>query len=208
MIKETISKEEINTLPIETFNGKIEIIDTNEKVKPAIDVLRKSKVLGFDTETRPSFAKGKSYKVALLQLSSKDTCYLFRLNKIGFPIELENLLNNPKIKKIGLSIHDDFSALNKRKLINPINFIDIQDIVKLYGIKDLSLQKIYAILFRKKISKTQRLSNWEADILNEKQQIYAATDAWTTRNIYLKLKKLSPIQSVEKTELSSIITFD
>ncbi len=191
--KISITKEKINEMPICTYNGKIIVIASLEDMKVAIDHLKTEKILGFDTETKPSFTKGVSHKVSLIQIANSDTCYLFRLNKIGFPIELERLLKNKKITKIGLSLHDDFQALGKRKAFNPQSFIDLQKIVHEYGIADLSLQKIFAILFGEKISKSQRLSNWEAEELSPAQQHYAALDAWAPLHIYSKLQNMPTV---------------
>ncbi|MBP5137134.1 MAG: 3'-5' exonuclease domain-containing protein 2 [Paludibacteraceae bacterium] len=191
-IAQSINKNEVNELPIERFEGRIIEIDKKAKVKAAVEYLKKSEAIGFDTETRPSFKKGVTFKVALLQLSTDDTCFLFRLNRIGFPQELRTLLQNTKVKKIALSSQDDIAGLKKRSDFRPANFIELQKMVKEYGIADQSLQKIYAILFDKKISKSQRLSNWESAILTEKQKTYAATDAWTTLRIYEKLININP----------------
>jgi ribonuclease D len=188
-------------MPVGTFAGEIIVVNTQEEMLTAINMLKKKTLLGFDTETKPAFAKGVINKVALLQISTDDVCFLFRLNKIGFPIELERLLKNKKIKKIGLSLHDDFAALRKRKSFNPESFIDLQTIVRNYGIADLSLQKIYAILFGEKISKSQRLSNWEAEELSEAQQRYAAMDAWASLRIYLKLMEM-PVLSDKPSLIS------
>jgi ribonuclease D len=187
----TITKEEINQMPICAFAGKVIIISKHSEIKNALAYLKAQQILGFDTETKPSFTKGSSNKVALMQIATEDVCYLFRLNKIGFPSELQKLLKEKSIKKIGLSLKDDFSALNKRKAFLPESFIDLQNIVKNYGISELSLQKIYALLFKEKISKAQRLSNWEAEELTEAQIKYAATDAWATRRIYIRLTELN-----------------
>jgi len=197
----TITKEKINVLPICTFTGNIIVVTSKEQLKDSIQELQKEKILGFDTETKPSFAKGVINKVALMQIATETACYLFRLNKIGLPMELERLLRNKKIKKIGLSLRDDFSALNKRKVFCPERFIDLQKIVANYGISDLSLQKIYAILFGEKISKSQRLSNWEAETLTEAQQHYAALDAWATRRIYLKLMEMSTVPETKNSHI-------
>ena len=189
-IEPNISKETINEMPACLFPGEIVVVDKNRELLKAIDYLNKQEILGFDTETKPAFAKGVINKVALMQIATDEVCYLFRLNKIGFPAELVKLLKDKRIKKIGLSLRDDFQALNKRKVINPESFIDLQTIVSDYGISELSLQKIYALLFGEKISKSQRLSNWESEELSESQQRYAATDAWATRKIYLKLMEM------------------
>lgn len=180
----SITKEEIGLLPIEEFSGKIVLVDTEEAANEAVRCLMQQTRVGFDTETRPSFKKGQRYKIALIQLSTEDTCYLFRVNKIDIPASLQEFLESEKTMKIGLSLRDDFGALRKRAEIEPTNFLDLQNYVGKFGIEDASLQKIYAILFGKKISKGQRLTNWEAGSLTEPQQKYAALDAWTCLRIY------------------------
>ena len=183
----TISKEQITELPIETFSGKIVVADNENDIEKAIAYLSTQTEIGFDTETKPAFRKGQNNKVALMQLSSMDTCFLFRLNKIGYPDALDDILCNAEIKKIGLSLKDDFAAIRKRTDKKPVNFIDLQSFVDNYGIDDNGLQRIYAIVFGKKISKNQRLSNWEAAQLTPAQQTYAAIDAWACLKIYKKL---------------------
>jgi len=180
----TISKEEVAELPIEFFAGRTIVVDHESKVEKAVADLMGHSKLGFDTETKPSFKRGQVHKVALMQLSTIDTCYLFRLNKIGYPDALDDIICNPDIKKIGLSLRDDFAAIRKRSDKKPQNFIDLQSFVDEYGIDDNGLQRIYAILFGKKISKNQRLSNWEASYLTEPQKNYAAMDAWACLRIY------------------------
>lgn len=196
----TIEKEKLNELPVSSFQGNIIIVDKPEQIADAIAALSKEKIVGFDTETKPSFAKGISHKVALLQLATNNVCYLFRLNKIGFPPELEKFLQSPKTKKIGLSLRDDFSALSKHKPLRQTSFVDLQKIIANYGIQELSLQKIYGILFGKKISKSQRLSNWELPVLSEAQRVYAATDAWATLCIYQKLMEMPLKQATLKQQ--------
>lgn len=179
-----ITKEELAELPLEEFEGRIFVVLTEKEADKAVDYLMKFKTLGFDTETRPNFKKGQRNKVALMQISTDDTCFLFRLNRIGIPDSLEKLLSSEEVKKIGLSLRDDFGALRKRSKMEPTNFVDLQKVVGNYGIDAASLQKIYAILFKKKISKGQRLTNWEADVLTDAQQKYAALDAWACLRIY------------------------
>lgn len=184
----TISKEELSGLPQEVFPGRIIIIQSETEAEKAASYLEKFSAIGFDTETRPAFRKGVSHQIALMQLSTDETCFLFRLNVIGLPDCLANILVNPAIKKIGLSLKDDFSAIYKRKPITPSNFIELQSFVKNYGIEDNGLQRIYGILFEKRISKGQRLSNWEADALSEAQKMYAAIDAWACLRIFNELR--------------------
>ena len=148
-------------------------------------------MIGIDTETRPSFRKGVVHKVALLQASTEDICFLFRLNIIGMTQELADFLSNPNTHKVGLSLKDDFHqlALLSSKF-TPDGFIDLQPFAHEMGIEDMSLQKLFANLFRQRISKSQQLSNWEADVLDDKQKLYAATDAYACILIYKELLRL------------------
>ena len=180
----TISKENIAELPYETFDGNIVVVDHERDVAKAVAHLSTQPVIGFDTETKPAFQSGQTNQVALLQLSTEDTCFLFRLNLIGYPDALGDLLCNPGVKKIGLSLRDDFAAIRKRTGRALENFIDLQVFADKFGIDDNSLQRIYAIIFGKKIRKNQRLSNWEAPQLSVAQQSYAALDAWACLRIY------------------------
>lgn len=182
-----ITKEEISQLEIESFSGRIIVVQNESEIEKAVSYLSGFSVLGIDTETRPSFRKGKSYTVALIQIATEDTCFLFRINQTGFSPTLKNLIENPGIMKIGLSLKDDFAMLHKIAPFDPKGFIELQNYVKQFNIQDMSLQKVYAILFGKKISKSQRLSNWEADVLTDAQKKYAATDAWACVRIYKSL---------------------
>ena len=189
MYQAKIDKEIVKDLPIAQTDCQIELIDSPDEVDKAVKYLLRSKVVGFDTESKPSFTKGKSNKIALIKISTHKRFFLFRLQIIGKNQRLKEFLENENIKKIGVAIHGDLRNLRVWSKFEPKNFVDLQNIVGDYGIEELGLQKIYAIVFGKKISKSQQLSNWEAKILNRAQQIYAATDAWACRQIYLKLTK-------------------
>lgn len=198
-------KEAIHELPQVLFTGRIIVITSEKKAEKAVDFLLKQSILGVDTETRPVFRKGQSYKVSLLQVATHDTCFLFRLNILGITPSIKRLLENTETKMIGLSWHDDLLALHKRSDFKKGNFIDLQDIIGDLGIKDLSLQKLYANLFRQKISKRQRLTNWNNETLSEKQKQYAATDAWACIQLYeeiMRLKESGDYQLVEVEEES------
>ncbi len=197
IIQNSISKEQLKQLPQVKYNGAIQVIQTKAAAIKALQYLNSQSVLGIDSETRPAFVKGRSYKVALLQISSQEICYLFRINKLGLIQELIDLLENPNILKIGLSLKDDFMMLKKRAAFKQEGCIDLQDYVRPFGIKDRSLQKIYAILFKEKISKAQRLSNWEATELTDPQQKYAAIDAWSCVKIYNFLEDLKKTGNYE-----------
>lgn len=191
LLKNKIDKKKIAELPKVTFPGRIFVIYTEAEARKAVDYLNTCTIVGVDTETRPSFRKGSVNKVALLQVSTHDTCFLFRLNSLGLPDFLEDFLLND-VLKVGLSLKDDFAMLRRRnqKDLRVGNWIELQDYVPRFGIEEMSLQKIYALLFGEKISKNQRLSNWEADTLTEGQQLYAATDAWACVRIYEYLEDL------------------
>ena len=190
-IKSTITKAEIAQMPIVQFPGRIFVIYTETDAEKAVAYLKSQQIVGVDTETRPSFKRGRSHKVALLQIATTDTCFLFRLNQIGLPAILQDFLMGDTLK-IGLSLKDDFMMLSRRKEVHAEegNWIELQDYVGRFGIEDRSLQKIFANLFGKKISKAQRLSNWEAESLSDSQINYAATDAWACVEIYNCLAEL------------------
>lgn len=185
----TISKEQLASLPAASFAGDIRLIDDEKDIEEAVSQLRESDIIGFDTETRPSFKKGQYHRVSLLQLSTRNICYLFRLNHIPLSDSLIKLLEDEKVLKVGLSIHDDFHSLRKLVDINPAGFIDLQQYVKSFRIADNSLSRIYGILFGMRISKGQRLTNWEAETLSPAQQGYAALDAYACIKIYEHLSK-------------------
>lgn len=184
-----IEKEEIAKMPMCTIRGRIIVIDSPVGIDCAISALREAGTIGFDTETRPSFVKGVFYKISLLQLATPTTCYLFRLQMIGRNESLKALLEDPSVKKIGLSTHDDSRSLQRWMPCRPAGFIELQKYVKPFGIEEMSLQKIYAIVFGEHISKAQQLSNWEINPLTPAQQQYAAIDAWACLKIYEHLRK-------------------
>ena len=191
MYIETITPKDIEKLEYASFPGKIQVIDSvGADFNRAIVYLRSQKIIGFDTETRPCFSADQPrYGVALLQLSGPEKAFLFRVNKIGMHRRLCNLLANPKILKIGAAVHDDIRGLQKHRYFVPEGFVDLQKIVWEWGIRDKAVKKMAAIILGYRISKTQQLSNWEAEQLSDSQCKYAATDAWVCREMYLKLMR-------------------
>lgn len=184
-----ITKEEIATLPQEEYAGQIVVVDRPEDVARAVAELSAEARVGFDTETRPNFRKDQHHKVSLVQVATEETCYLFRLNCLGgIPEPLVSFLSDADVTKIGLSLADDFHMLRERvETLQPAGFIELQKLMPSYGINEAGLQKIYAILFQKKISKRARLTNWDANLLTPAQQKYAALDAWACLRIYKHL---------------------
>ncbi len=189
MFQICISPDEIAALELASFPGEIVVVDEPGPVMDqAVRYLKKQTVLGFDTETRPTFSPEQhSSGTALLQLSGGGKAFLFRLKKCGLPRALASVLATPKVIKVGAATLDDVRGLQKITPFNPKGFVDLQNIVWEYGIRDKSVKKMTAIILGVKISKAQQLSNWEAEKLSEGQQKYAATDAWVCREMYLKL---------------------
>lgn len=196
-----ISKELLQWMPIAAFEGEVIVIDKPEQVEDAVRYLEKQKIVGVDTEARPSFQRGIHYPTALVQIASHERCYLFRLTHIGMPQELADFFANPDICKVGLAFKDDINGLRRRRNFTPANCIDIQKLVAQYGILDMGLQKLFAICFEKKISKTQQLTNWENSHLTPEQARYASTDAWATLLIYEDLLKHEQLSQDEVAAL-------
>lgn len=188
-----IDKTAIQALPVTFFEGEVIVVDKPEMVADAAAYLRQHTVLGVDTEARPSFKRGVHYPTALVQISTLERCYLFRLTHVGMPVEIAAIFANPNICKVGLAFKDDINGLRRRRDFKPANCIDLQSMVCQYGIMELGLQKIFAIIFGKKISKAQQLTNWENSHLTAEQARYASTDAWATLSIYLALQQVKPL---------------
>ncbi len=183
----TISNDEIAVLPKCVFEGTVEIVDTEEKAEQACAYLAGCRSIGFDTETRPSFKAGVTNKTALLQLSSEERCFLFRLSRMRFVTDLVRLLENEEVLKIGAAVRDDIRGLQSLRYFKPRGFVDLQSIVGQWGIEEKSVRKLAAVVLGSYVSKAQRLSNWEAAKYTPAQVSYAATDAWVCLEIYRRL---------------------
>ena len=189
MFASEITKEELSALSAARFDGKIHVIERQGVAEAIAEQLKSYSVLGFDTETRPSFAKGRKNHVALLQLATASEAFLFRLCKMDIPKNLLSLLTDPNILKIGAAIKNDIDTLKRSVKLKPSGFIDLQEMVKQFEIKNFSLSKMAGIVLGVRVSKAQQLSNWENKTLTPAQQRYAATDAWMCYMIYEKLKQ-------------------
>lgn len=199
-----IAKDLVHWMPLVAFEGETFIINTLEQVPEAVAYLNAQPMVGVDTETRPSFHRGQHFPVALVQIATEDRCYLFQLNRIGMPEELAAFFANKNVKKIGLAFKDDLAGLQRRRPFTPGNCIDVQKLVGDYGILDLGLQKIFAIIFGKKISKSQQLTNWENVVLTPEQARYASTDAWATLLIYKELMQTKKLPKKEAEALHAL----
>lgn len=186
---EHITKEDIRSLPLLAFEGRIHTLTTEKECEEAIDELRQFDVLGFDTEKKPTFNKGEYNHTAMVQLSTGEDAFLFRLNQMGYPSSLFDLMADASILKLGISIDDDLKDLNKARTFKPENFVDLNDVMRDLGIKHMGVKKLAAIVLESRISKNQQVSNWEAEMLTPAQLKYAATDAWICLAIFEQLSK-------------------
>ena len=187
--KTNITAEELNQLPLRAFSGKVTLVTEASKLAAVVKEIEKHDVLGFDTETRPSFKRGQSYKVALLQLAIPNKVFLFRIHQTGLPQEIISLFENTDIIKAGVAIHDDIKALQKINKFQPVSFIELSTMAKASGLQVESVKKLAGLLLGFRISKSAQTSNWEAPSLTDKQIEYAATDAWVCLEIYQHLKR-------------------
>ena len=184
MFPKRITKEEVGDLPLVSYSGRIELVANHKSFKACLPTLRDEKLLGFDTETRPSFRKGVMFPIALLQLATQETVYLIRLNQLGFPEELRDLLASPESQKVGVAIRDDIKGLQQLGAFIPQGFVELSQLARRLGIVTCGLRNLAGIFLNVRISKKAQLSNWEQEELTESQQNYAATDAWISREIY------------------------
>ncbi|MCF1752384.1 3'-5' exonuclease [Mariniradius sediminis] len=199
MIPLKISKTEINELPMGQFEGDIVLVDRMDQVREVLDEIERHKHLGFDTETKPSFTKGTQHKVALMQLATEDIAFLIRINQIGVPEELLEVLQSRSVTKIGAAVLDDLRALQKIKRgFVPGNFFDLNDELKKVGFQNVGVRNLAAMVLNMRISKSEQVSNWEASTLTEKQMVYAATDAWACLQVFKKLEYQGYLESLIK----------
>lgn len=197
MISYSITKEEINELPLGQFEGDIYLIDQIQDVEDAVEFLEDQGLIGFDTETRPTFRKGQFNHVSLLQLSTVNQAFLFRLNSIGFPDSLRSLLEKENLVKIGAAVHDDIKALRKlTSSFHPHSFFDLNDELKKVGFHNVGVRNLCGMVLKMRISKAEQVSNWEAEKLSEKQMRYAATDAWACLEIFKVLQQEGYLDSL------------
>lgn len=193
----TITNDATSQLPAIEFRGEVRIVEHERDIKAACHDLLEQPVIGFDTETRPSFRVGVTYRVSLLQLSTPERCYLFRLNKIPLDKAILDVLESCKVLKIGADVAGDLRQLRQLRHFRDGGFIDLQSIACQWGVEEKSLRKLSAIVLGQRVSKAQRLSNWEATSLTDKQQLYAATDAWVCTRIYERLQRTPKIKRIK-----------
>ena len=197
LIQNKVDKKTIATFPTVSFPGKIVVVLSASEAERAVDFLLTQPVLGFDTETRPSFKKGIQHKCSLLQVSTSNCCFLFRLNYIGLCPAIKRLLEDTTVTKVGLAWSNDAHGLHQLGDFQMGTFVDLQDMARKLGIEDQSLAKLYANVFGERISKRQQLTNWERDVLDEAQKRYAATDAWACVQLYIEFKRMMELDDYQ-----------
>ncbi len=188
MFQPTIDKEELKKLPLQAFTGTIHVVDSMAGLKKYLPVLKKEKVVGFDTETRPSFRKGQVNQISLVQLATPFHAFLFRISALSLPDKLIELFEDDSIIKVGAALHDDLIDLRRIRDFKAGGFLDLQKYVGAFGIENKGVAKLSGIVLGFRISKNQQLSNWDAKKLSEAQKEYAATDAWVCLKIYQELQ--------------------
>ncbi len=184
-----LSKEYINSLPIIKFGGKIELIEDSLRAETALKKIFREKRVGFDTESRPAFRQGQSFPISLVQIATKKTAYLFRLNGNGLEEILEPLLTSDKIKKIGIGLEHDITKMKSFNGIVLAGLTDLSAIARIKGIIQTGARGLTARYLGKRLVKNAQTTNWARSELSEKQKIYAATDAWVCLKLYKKMKK-------------------
>lgn len=189
---ERIAVQELESLETASFEGPITVVqEPGEDLVEAVEYLRSQPILGFDTETKPCFQSNAPHnKMALLQLSGKEKAYLFKLQVLGLPVAIAEILSDPKVVKVGAAVRDDVRGLQYYTSFVPRNFVDLQKLTDAFGIRDNSVKKMAGIILNQKVSKSQQLSNWEAPQLTGPQLKYAATDAWICLEMYEALMQV------------------
>ncbi len=187
MFQNKISNEEVNALELGQFEGEVVMAHSKKEVQDVLDILWKEEVIGFDTETKPSFRKGVKNNVSLVQMATPEQAFLIRLNHTGVTADLRDLMSSPKITKVGIALRDDLKDLQELSSFDPAGFVELNQLVKQIGIESNGLRKLAAIILGIRISKSAQTSNWENEVLSEKQIRYAATDAWVCIEMYRQL---------------------
>lgn len=193
MFDKEITKQQVNELPLQRYEGKVIVVSNHEQLASALQELNEASVIGFDTESKPTFRKGDYNPVAMIQMAIPGKVFLIRINLTGFTPGLQELFANENVVKAGISIRDDIKEMQRQAYFEPANVIDLNDIAKEAGVKNIGVRSLAGIFLGIRISKGQQTSNWERETLSEGQIAYAATDAWVCLEIYKKLDQLGYI---------------
>lgn len=193
-----LSRDDINAMPMDRYQGPVEVVRGEDELIKACKALGRESVLGFDTETRPSFKKGESYNPSLIQLAGTKKVYLFPLTDGLIPTPLKAVLGNPSITKAGVALDYDLKQLKAMDDFQPGGFVTLEPMARALRIKNQGLRGLAAALLGFRISKRAQCSNWSRADLTDAQIKYAATDAWVSRELYLNLKERIAQQDSER----------
>jgi len=184
MFPDQIEKSDLQQLPLIRFEGDIQVIEKPEDLDNVLEIVGRESILGFDTETKPTFTKGAYNHTALIQFSTLEQAFLLRIHRFGIPDRLKKILENENILKIGISLRDDLKDLKKVRPFKPAGFVDLNNIAKELGINQIGIKSLTGIFLERRVAKNQQTSNWENHKLTPAQKRYAATDAWVCMKMY------------------------
>jgi ribonuclease D len=190
-----ISREAVNALPIRRFEGDVRLVASLEDAERAAADFAAEGVVGFDTETRPAFRAGDSYPPALVQVASARAVYLFQLARADFSAVISALLGSGKTVKAGVGLADDLRQLRKVFELAPAALVDLGAVARRHGIEKSGVRTLAALFLGIRIPKGTKTSNWATRTLSPQQIAYAATDAWTCRELYLRFAALGLVSS-------------
>ena len=179
-----LSKNEINSLPQIQFNGDVEVLSSNDNVQAAVNYLMNYDLIGFDTETKPTFVKGPLNPPSILQLACIDKVYIFQLDNESLYKKLFPILSNENITKCGVSVDRDLIELMYLLPFDPLSFVDLGNIARDYDVPHHGLRGLVAMFLKHRISKGAQISDWSKTVLSPSQITYAATDAWISLKLF------------------------
>lgn len=189
-IRRTITRDEVNALPIRRYEGEVRLVAAPAELGRALEDIGEETVVGFDTETRPSFHVGEVYLPCLAQVATGRAVYLFQLQRQDFSAPIAEMLSRDRIVKAGVSVADDLKNLKKLFEFQENSVIDLGTVARRHGARQTGVRSLAAMFLGFRIPKGTTTSNWAAARLSPQQVTYAATDAWACRELYLCFKKL------------------
>jgi ribonuclease D len=189
-LRRTVSKDEINELPVRRYEGKVCLVASAQDAALALEDVLAESVVGFDTETRPAFRPGESYLPCLAQVATARAVYLFQLQQQDFSAPMAAILSSPGVAKAGVSVADDLRNLKKLFDFSSEGVVDLGTVAKRHGLKQSGVRNLAGLFLGYRIPKGTKTSNWAARQLSPQQIAYAATDAWVCRELYLCFEKL------------------
>jgi ribonuclease D len=190
VLLQQISREEVNALPIRRYEGAVHVIAAPAELAPAMDDILQETLVGFDTETRPAFRPGESYPPSLAQVATARAVYLFQVQRADIAAAVARMLSEEHIVKAGVGMADDLRSLKKVIAFHEKSIADLGTLAQRHGLKQSGVRNLSGMFLGFRIPKGTKTSNWARHKLTEQQIVYAATDAWACRELYLKFREL------------------